>query len=136
MENFLYMKRRNKILVIEDHDSIRMLMTNFLSKDFDVVTKSDGFDGLAWLSSGNIPDFILLDYDMPRINGLQFLENIRKSGFFQTIPVIVVTGEEDAQIKEACKKFGITDFLTKPFNPIELRSKIQAVLKHSAPSTP
>lgn len=123
-------------MVIEDHDSIRMLMTNFLSKDFDVVTKSDGFDGLAWLSSGNIPDFILLDYDMPRINGLQFLENIRKSGFFQTIPVIVVTGEEDAQIKEACKKFGITDFLTKPFNPIELRSKIQAVLKHSAPSTP
>lgn len=129
------MKRRNKILVIEDHDSIRILLSNFLSKDFDVVTKSDGFEGLAWLSSGNIPDFILLDYDMPRINGLQFLENIRRSGFFQSIPVIIVTAEEDNDIKNACKQYGITDFLTKPFNPIKLKEKIQEVLEPSATSS-
>jgi len=126
------MKRRNKILVIEDHDSIRMLLSNFLSKDFDVVTKSDGFEGLAWLSSGNIPDFILLDYDMPRINGLQFLENIRRSGFFQSIPVILVTAEEDLELQAKCKEFGITDYLTKPFNPIKLREKIQKALATSA----
>lgn len=126
------MKRRNKILVIEDHDSIRMLLSNFLSKDFDVITKSDGFEGLAWLSSGNIPDFILLDYDMPRINGLQFLENIRRSGFFQSIPVILVTAEEDLELQQKCKEFGISDFLTKPFNPIKLREKIQKVLASSA----
>lgn len=122
------MTRRNKILVIEDHDSIRMLLSNFLSKDFDVVTKSDGFEGLAWLSSGNIPDFILLDYDMPRINGLEFLKNIRRSGFFHSIPVILVTAEEDEDLKNECKEYGITDFLIKPFNPIKLREKIQKVL--------
>ncbi len=122
------MTRKNKILVIEDHDSIRMLLSNFLSKDFDVVTKSDGFEGLAWLSGGNIPDFILLDYDMPRINGLEFLKNIRRSGFFQEIPVILVTAEEDEGLKNECKEFGITDFLIKPFNPIKLREKIQKVL--------
>jgi len=122
------MIRKNKILVIEDHDSIRMLLSNFLSKDFDVVTKSDGFEGLAWLSSGNIPDFILLDYDMPRINGLEFLKNIRISGFFQSIPVILVTAENNEQLKAECKTYGITDFLLKPFNPIKLREKIQKVL--------
>ena len=122
------MTRRNKILIIEDHDSIRMLLSNFLSKDFDVVTKNDGFEGLAWLSSGNIPDFILLDYDMPRINGLEFLKSIRTSGFFQSIPVILVTAEEDEQLDIECREYGITDFLLKPFNPIKLREKIQKVL--------
>lgn len=122
------MTHKNKILIIEDHDSIRMLLSNFLSKDFDVVTKTDGFEGLAWLSSGNIPDFIILDYDMPRINGLEFLENIRRSGFFQHIPVILVTAEEDEGLKNECKEFGITDYLIKPFNPIKLREKIQKVL--------
>ncbi len=126
------MTRKNKILVIEDHDSIRMLLSNFLSKDFDVVTKSDGFEGLAWLSNGNIPDFILLDYDMPRINGLEFLQNIRTSGFFQSIPVILVTAEEDEDLKTECRKYGITDFLIKPFNPIKLREKIQKVLASSS----
>ena len=122
------MTHKNKILVIEDHDSIRMLLSNFLSKDFNVVTKSDGFEGLAWLSSGNIPDFILLDYDMPRINGLEFLKNIRRSGFFQSIPVILVTAEENENLKNECREYGITDFLIKPFNPIKLREKIQKVL--------
>jgi len=65
---------------------------------------------------------------MPRINGLEFLKNIRRSGFFQSIPVIIVTAEENLDIKNECRKFGITDFLIKPFNPIKLREKIQQVL--------
>ena len=65
---------------------------------------------------------------MPRINGLEFLKNIRRSGFFQSIPVILVTAEEDEGLKNECKEFGITDYLIKPFNPIKLREKIQKVL--------
>ncbi len=122
MEN----KKKN-ILVIEDHESIRLLFSRFLGKQYDVVTKQDGFDGLVWLSYGNIPDLIILDMSMPRLSGLDFLNNIRTSGFFHDIPVIIVSGEEDSRIIEQCHQLGIEGFITKPFNPIKLNAKIDNI---------
>ena len=118
---------RKNILVIEDHDSIRMLFQRFFSKSFEVTVKKDGFEGLAWLSLGNIPDLILLDMSMPRLNGIDFLNNIRNSGFFRDIPVIIVSGEEDTRIIDQCFQLGICDYVTKPFNLINLNEKINQV---------
>ena len=100
----------SKILVIEDHDSIRILLGNFLSKNFNVFTKENGFEALLWLGNGNIPDFIILDLDMPRMGGLEFLKNIRGSGFYRNIPVIVVSGEESLTLKSQCSQHEIVDF--------------------------
>ncbi len=119
---------KKKILVIEDHDSIRLLLERFLSKRFDVTCKSDGFEGLAWLSYGNMPDLIVLDMSMPRLSGLDFLNNIRTSGLFREIPVLMVSGEEDSKIIQKCKDLGIEGFISKPFNPINLNEKIDDVL--------
>lgn len=123
------MSEKKKILIIEDHDSIRILLGNYLGKSFDVVTKKDGFEGLLWLGNGNIPDFILLDLDMPRVSGVEFLTNIRGSGFFRDIPVIIVSGEERPDLQAKCRTFGIVDFLTKPFNPLKLKQLIEASLQ-------
>lgn len=123
------MNEKKKILVIEDHDSIRLLLGRFLSKQFDVVTKEDGFDALVWLSNGNIPDLILLDLEMPRISGLEFLTNIRGSGFFCEIPVIVVSAEETQKLQEKCHEFNIVSYLTKPFNPLKLKDTIEEALQ-------
>ncbi len=120
-----------KILVIEDHDSIRILFQRYLSKSFNVTTKRDGFDGLAWLSSGNIPDLILLDMSMPRLNGLDFLNNIRNSGFFRDIPVIIVSGEEDSRVIDQCYQLGIDGFIPKPFDLIKLNQKIAQLFAQS-----
>ena len=120
----MIMNEKKKILIIEDHDSIRLLLGNFLSKEFNVFTMKDGFDALMWLSNGNIPDLILLDLGMPRVNGLEFLTNIRGSGFFAEIPVIVVSRKDNSELLAECKKFGIHEYLTKPFNPIKLKEMI------------
>ena len=119
---------KKKILVIEDHDSIRLLLDRFLSKSFDVTCKSDGFEGLAWLSYGNLPDLIILDMTMPRLSGLDFLNNIRTSGLFREIPVVVVSAEEDSKVINKCKDLGIEGFIPKPFNPINLNNTINSVL--------
>ena len=124
---------RKNILVIEDHESIRFLFSRFLGKDHNVITKQDGFEALAWLSFGNIPDLIILDMSMPRLNGLDFLNNIRNSGFFQGIPVIIVSGEEDSKVKDQCFQLGIEDFIAKPFNPIKLNETIHNIF--SIPTT-
>lgn len=120
----MIMNEKKKILIIEDHDSIRLLLGNFLSKEFNVFTMKDGFDALMWLSNGNIPDLILLDLGMPRVNGLEFLTNIRGSGFFAEIPVIVVSAKDTSELLEQCHAFGIHEYLTKPFNPIKLKEMI------------
>lgn len=122
------MRRTKTILVIEDHESIRMLMVNFLKSNYTVVTKSDGLEGLSWLSKGNIPHLIILDMSLPNLSGLEFLTNIRSSGFFGQIPVIVVSGNESSAFHDQCYQLGISDFLTKPFNPLELQTKIKITL--------
>lgn len=119
---------KKSILVIEDHDSIRLLLKRFLEKRFDVICKNDGFDGLAWLSYGNMPDLIILDMSMPRLSGIDFLNNIRTSGLFREIPVLVVSAEEDNKIIQKCRDLGIEGFIPKPFNPIQLDEKIDAIL--------
>ncbi len=122
---------KKKILIIEDHDSIRLLLGTMLSKSYDVVTTKDGLEGMAWLVRGNLPDLILLDISMPHLSGSDFLKNIRQSGFFRDIPVIIVSGNDGEDDIKRCLKWGVDDYLTKPFNPISLKDQIEKVFYSS-----
>ena len=81
---------------------------------------------------GNLPDIILLDMSMPRLSGNEFLRNIRQSGFFRDIPVIVVSGNDGEEDVKNCLRWGVDDYLTKPFNPISLKKRIETVLYEPA----
>ncbi len=122
------MGNKKSILVIDDQESMRVLMANFLKEEYTVVTKSDGLKGLSWLREGNIPQLILLDMSLPNLSGLEFLTNIRSSGFFGQIPVIIISGNESKDFQEKCFGLGISDYLTKPFNPLKLQGKIKTTL--------
>lgn len=120
--------QKKSVLIIEDHDSIRLLLGSMLRKYYQVKTLKDGLEGMAWLVKGNLPDLILLDMSMPRLSGNEFLKNIRQSGFFRDIPVIVVSGNDGDEDIKNCLQWGVHDYLTKPFNPIELKEKIDRLL--------
>lgn len=122
------MKKAN-ILIIEDHDAVRLLLGLTFKKEYHVVTKRDGIEGLAWLSAGNMPDLIMLDMQMPRLNGLEFLRQLRSTGFFAQIPVLLVSGNDDATENAQVFDLGIVDFVQKPFNPVSLRDKVTAILE-------
>ncbi len=119
---------KKSILIIDDDNSTRLLLGYLLRKDYDVTTKQDGFEGMVWLNNGHIPDLILLDMSMPRLSGYNFLENIRKSGFFKEIPVIIISGSNRHKDVEFFLKNGKNDFLPKPFNPQDLFSKVRKAL--------
>lgn len=119
---------RKLILVIEDHAGLRMVEGMFLGNYYDVVTKEDGLEGIIWMSKGNIPDLIVLDLMMPRLNGVEFLINLKSSGIFRGIPVIIVSGDEDKEIIDQCYDLGISNYLVKPFSPKLLYEKIQKIL--------
>lgn len=125
----MYNNSNKQILVIEDQECLRLLLGTWLKKrQFEVTTKKDGLEGMLWLGEGNIPDLILLDVNMPRLAGNEFLRNIRNSGFYRNIPVIVVSGTEEKQEIEECLDLGVRGFLKKPFDPVSLNDKIGSVL--------
>jgi len=105
-----------------------MLLENFLSKTYEVITKNDGMEGVQWLEQGNMPDLIVADIQMPNMDGYDFIKNIRASGYFKEIPLIMLSGIESSQEKVKCLKLGANDYMVKPFNPEELSIRIELLL--------
>ncbi|MEI6060283.1 MAG: response regulator [Bacteroidota bacterium] len=115
---------KNKILIIDDERSIRLLLESFLSKNYDVVSKSDGMEALDWLES-NMPDLIICDVQMPNMDGYTFVEKVRQRGYTKHTPVVMLSGVESSKDRVKCYKLGAQDFLAKPFNPEELDELIK-----------
>ena len=119
---------KRTILVIDDEQSIRMLLENFLGKEFEVITKNDGLEGIKFLEEGNLPDLIVADIQMPNMDGYEFLENAKASGFFNHIPIIMLSGNESSKERIKSLRLGADDYMVKPFNPEELYLRIKNIL--------
>jgi len=117
------------VLVVEDDLFIQSILNEILSVNYEVTIFSNGMDGLNFLQSGNITDTILSDLNVPSLDGFSFLEQVRNSGFFKSIPFIILSGKDDIEIKLKCLDAGADDFLTKPFNPKELDARLKNILR-------
>ncbi len=126
---------KKQILAVDDDSSIRELLEFLLRTDYDVITKKDGMEAMMWLSEGNIPDLIITDVDMPRLNGYEFFKNVRRSGFYRDIPIMVLSGLENSKLIITCLQQGADDYILKPFNPESLYAKIERVLTETNIST-
>lgn len=117
-----------KILVVDDEKRmVRFIQLNLEQDGFQVVTAYNGEEALDQVRT-QLPDLVLLDIMMPDIDGFKVLEKIRE---VSTIPVIMLTakGEEDDRVRGL--ELGADDYITKPFSPRELVSRIKAVLRRT-----
>ena len=115
---------KKKILVVDDEISICMLLQNFLSEDYEVVTLNSALEALEWLE-GNIPDLIISDIQMPEMDGYDFLTKVRERGFTKHTPVVMLSGKAESKERIKCYRLGAQDYLTKPFNPEELEELVK-----------
>jgi two-component system, chemotaxis family, chemotaxis protein CheY len=115
---------KKKILVIDDDATIRFLLQRLLESEFEVISMHDGFSALDWLNSGNIPDLILLDIEMPNINGSVIIRRVRFTPVLRNVPVIVLSGSDDKEVWKAFKKMGANDYIHKPFKETAFKNKI------------
>ncbi|MEI6887706.1 MAG: response regulator transcription factor [Bacteroidales bacterium] len=122
---------KRKILAIDDEKSIRFIIENTFNKEFEVTTLSNGMDALYYIQSGNLPDVIICDVEMPVMNGFEFIKRIRESGFFDEIPLIMLSGKEESADKIKCFEMGADDYVVKPFNPRELIVRIKRRIETS-----
>ncbi|MFC2102290.1 response regulator transcription factor [Bacteroidota bacterium] len=120
---------KKSILAIDDEKSIRFIIENTFNKDFEVTTMTNGMDALFYLQSGHMPDVIICDLEMPVLNGIEFVKRLRESGFFEEIPLIMLSGKEESADKIRCFEMGADDYVLKPFNPRELLARIKRRLE-------
>jgi two-component system phosphate regulon response regulator PhoB len=119
-----------KVLVVDDEPDILLLLTRTLrSENFDLITASDG-EGALHLARIEFPDLILLDWHMPRLDGLAVSRELRAESDprLSGVPIVLITAHASAQEMEEGFGAGVTDYLTKPFTPAHLRTRARAWL--------
>lgn len=115
---------KKNILVVDDEFSMRKLLTYFLSKDYNVITFENGFDALSYLQENDLPDLAIVDINMPKVNGFEFLQNVKSSLKLKAMPVVILSMVDSSSERVKFLKAGAEDFLIKPFNPEELELKV------------
>lgn len=125
----------NLIYCIEDEAGIRELITLALSTaDFEVVGFEEAQEFYAELKT-RIPDLILLDLMLPRIDGMSILKQLKKEANYKDIPIIILTAKSMELDKVKGLESGADDFITKPFGVLELLARVKAVLRRSTKKT-
>ena len=120
--------RRLRLLAIDDEPRILRLMNAVLANAYDLVVAGDGEEGLN-LALTTRPDLILTDFNMPKLTGQELLQRLRQESALDDVPVIVLTGHEDDQLRVDLLRNGAQDFLVKPFSVEELRVRIANLLR-------
>jgi len=121
---------RARILLVDDEpDLVDTIQCRLEANSFDVITASDGREGLE-KAADEKPDIILLDTNMPVMNGHEMLERLRKHPELKGIPVIMCTALCEAQDIAAASAYDIADYVTKPFDCTELIEKITNALEN------
>jgi len=111
------MSRRPLILVADDAEDIRNLFGVMLKKDYDVKYAANSDQTLAAADTDPIPDLILLDVDMPSINGFEVCKRLKSNPALADIPVIFITGRTDPRDQAQGLRAGAVDYIVKPISP-------------------
>lgn len=115
-----------KIMVVDDQSSVRKLLQEYLTEQgFEVVTAPDGQTAI-YMARHELPDLILLDIMMPRMDGYQFLRQYRQE---RQTPIIIITAREEETDAVLGLDLGADDYIIKPFRMREMAARIRAVLR-------
>jgi two-component system, chemotaxis family, chemotaxis protein CheY len=117
------------VLAVDDSNSVRQMVQFALkSRGYGVTAAADGVEALEALERGRF-DLIVLDINMPRLDGLSLLKILRERAEWQTVPLLVLTTEGQDADRDRAMALGATGYMRKPFKPTELLDRVEAMLK-------
>ena len=125
-ERMEYAMEKIKVLVVDDESRMRKLVSDFLTRDgYEVIEAGDGEEAVEIFFQNKDIAVILLDVMMPKMNGWQVLKTIRE---YSQVPVIMLTAKGEDMDKILGLEYGADDYITKPFNILEVKARIKAIL--------
>jgi len=121
---------RPKLLVADDDEAMRQLVHRIFDRTYDLIEADDGLKALQ-LCQEKMPDIVLLDWRMPKLEGVSVCKTLKRDFRTSCIPVVMVTGLDSAESLTAGIEAGADDYITKPFESSMLRSRINGVLSRN-----
>lgn len=124
------MKKDIKILVVDDFSTMRRIIKNLLKELglTNVVEADDGATALPMLKQGGI-DFLITDWNMPNMTGIDLLKHVRSDPNLSSIPVLMVTAEAKREQIIAAAQAGVNGYVVKPFTAVTLKEKIDKIFE-------
>ena len=118
-----------KLLIVDDSSMLRDMLTYALNEGgYNEVSEGvDGLDGLGKAKEVQ-HDLVIVDYNMPNMNGIEMIKSIRKLENYKGIPIFMLTTERSEDLKQEAKSAGASGWITKPFIPEQLLKAVNTVL--------
>jgi two-component system chemotaxis response regulator CheY len=119
---------KKRILAVDDSASIRqMVKLTLTGAGYDIIEAGDGAEGLSKARSTTL-DMVVTDLNMPVMNGLGLIRELRKLPAYRGVPILFLTTESDPELKQQAKAAGATGWITKPFQQDQLVAIVRKVL--------
>ena len=126
---------RRLIMIVDDSVTVRKVTSRLLERQgYDVVTAKDGVDAIEQLENVK-PDLMLLDIEMPRMDGFEVTNLVRHHEVHQDLPIIMITSRTGEKHRERAFSLGVTHYMGKPFQEAELLSNVENLLEASQGAT-
>ncbi len=117
------------VLVVDDSPTMRQMVAFTLSNaGFTVVEAGNGKEAMGKIGGGTKPDLVVTDLNMPEMDGITLIQEIRKNAALKFTPILMLTTESSDDKKKAGQAAGATGWVVKPFNPEQMLKVIQKVL--------
>ena len=121
---------KRKILIVEDDALNREMLSALLEDRYEIITAQNGKEGYQLLSDHYKElSLVLLDVQMPVMNGFEFLKKVREDALLSSVPIIVITVKDGIDTELLCLDMGASDFITKPYNSDIIRKRIRNVIR-------
>ena len=128
------MNTKHHLLVVDGNPYVSAILTQTLCTHFNVTVASTGQEAIRFLLQGNRFDCVLTELNLPLIGGLELTKFIRTNKLLRHTPVIVLSNALDSDTRIECLEQGVDSYIAKPFNPLEVRAKLTALLRRTAPA--
>ncbi|MCY7353190.1 MAG: response regulator [Cytophagaceae bacterium] len=122
------------VLLVDEDPYVANVLRQALGNDFKLKVITNGIEAMHWLEQGNYPDLIITELEIPHLDGHELIQLVRGSNLMAHLPIIVLSTQDDSSIRIECLESGADAYLTKPFNPFEVRAKARAILRRAQAS--
>jgi len=117
-----------QVLAVDDSRTMRdMVRLALTGAGIEIALAEDGVHGLEVLAAMSPPDAIITDINMPRLDGFGFINAVRARDEYRAVPILVLTTESAAEMKQRAREAGATGWIVKPFDPVKLVKALRMV---------
>lgn len=119
------------ILVVDDSDIIKNFVKKIFANDYNVLTASDGAEAIKIIDETNQISAILLDLNMPNVNGFKVLDYMKENDLFKRSPVSIITGNDAIETDQSAFEYPIVDILKKPFTETSVKNIVEKTVNYN-----